>query len=289
MTTHLAQECTTLAWMWKIVRTDGVEFYFTSFDQDLPFGGHTYISKAGFSPTAIQNKSDLSVDNQELSGVFDDASITVADLRAGLFDYAELYIFLVNWANADGDGAINLRRAKLGETTSSPQGYFKAEVRGLMQLLQQVVVEIFGPSCRADLFDSRCTLQKALFECTATVNVVTDSTHFTVNSLVTPSAPYYVSNDGWFQYGVLQFTSGLNNGRALEIKTWNHTTNAIQLYLPAGYTIAPGDTLKLLPGCDKTLATCRDKFLNLLNMRAEPYIPGNDQVFIYADANGGGF
>ncbi len=289
MRSHLAQECTTLAFCWRIVRTDTVSFFFTSHDQDLLIDGDTYISKAGFSPTAMAAKSDFSVDNMECAGFFDDASITEVDLRAGAFDYADLYVTLANWKDtSDTMGRINLPRAKLGEVVSAPQGYFKTEVRGLTQLLQQVIVELYGPACKADVFDGRCGLLKALYECTATVLTVTDQSNFTVTLNTTPSSPFFEAEDVWFVDGVLQFTGGNNSGRAMEVKTWNHTTHAIQLKNPMGYTIVIGDTLKMLPGCDKSLATCRDVFNNLDNMRAESYLPGNDAVFIYPDANGGG-
>ena len=34
----------------------------------------------------------------------------------------------------------------------------------------------------------------------------------------------------------------------------------------------------LLAGCDKSLATCRDRFDNLVNFRGEPYVPGLDKM-----------
>jgi uncharacterized phage protein (TIGR02218 family) len=34
-------------------------------------------------------------------------------------------------------------------------------------------------------------------------------------------------------------------------------------------------------GCDKRLATCRDRFANAVNFRGFPHIPGNDFVISY--------
>ena len=58
----------------------------------------------------------------------------------------------------------------------------------------------------------------------------------------------------------------------------------IELYLPLGYAIAPGDVFRLHPGCDKRLDTCIDRFANVLNFRGEPYIPGQDLLMSYPDA-----
>lgn len=285
MKAHLAQEVTTLARCWKLIRQDGTAFYFTAHDVDLTIGGHIYKATSGFNSTAISNSADLSVDNLDVQGIFADDAITIEDLRAGLFDYADVYIFFVNWADVTM-GVVKLRRGKLGEVTSSPQGFFKAELRGMTQLLQQQIVELYGPTCRADVFDTRCGLiASPAFTSVGHVSAITDKTHIMV-VIDTPSATY-ANNDDWFRFGVLKWTSGDNNGRAIEVKSWNHTTGALEFYLNTGYPVQVADTFTMTPGCDKALATCRDKFDNLLNMRAESYLPGNDQVFNYPDVGGG--
>lgn len=281
---HLAQEVTTLARCWKLVRVDGMSFFFTTHDTDLVVGGDTYKSMTGFSATAISNNSDLSVDNLDVQGVFDDAAITLSDLRAGLYDYADIYVFIVNWMDLT-QGILKMRRGKLGEATSSPQGWFKAELRGLTQLLQQQIVEMYGPTCRADLFDGRCALDKTNFISLGHVSVVTDRTHVTV-VIDTPSTTY-ASNDDWFTFGILKWATGANTGRSIEVKLWNHTTGALEFYVGTGYPVAVNDTFQMIPGCDKSHDACKTKFSNLLNMRAESYLPGNDQVFNYPDLGGG--
>lgn len=275
---------------WGVATLSGGQnttFRFTSHDQDLVVPGDgTYSSAAGFQNSAIENKSDLSVDNLEVVGIFDSTTITIADLRAGLFDFADIFIFAVNWQDLS-QGILKMRRGKLGEVVASPQGYFSVELRGLTQLLQIHIIELYGPSCRADLFDSRCGLIAANFNCTGHVTAITDPTHITIHLDTTPSSPFFQSNDGWFVFGVLQWTSGANNGKALEVKTWSHTANTIEFYVPSGYPVAINDTFNIVPGCDKSLAACRDKFNNLNNMRAESYLPGNDQAFYYPDVGGG--
>ena len=280
---HLAQEVTTLARCWRIVRVDGTEFFFTTHDVDLSVDGNTYKSLTGFSATAIANNSDLSVDNLDVQGVFDDESITIEDLRAGLFDYADVYIFCVNWSDLT-QGACKMRRGKLGEVTSSPkQEWFKAELRGLNQLLQQKVGDLYGPECRVDLGSTQCGVDLAPLTSTAHVVSVTDASNFVI-ALDTSAGD--VTDDTWFQFGVLVWTSGNNSGRSSEIKAWDHTANTIQMYLGQGYIPQPGDTMSLTPGCDKSLTTCKVRFANLLNMRAESYLPGNDQVFFYPNSQG---
>lgn len=154
---HLVSPVTTLARCWKIIRTDGVVFYFTTHDTNLLISGQTYLTSSGFSATAMSANSDMTVGSMDVQGVFDNEAITNADLRAGRFDYADVYVFLVNWADLT-QGILQLQRGKLGEVMSSPQGWFKVELRGMTQVLQQRVIELYGPDCRADLGDHRCTI-----------------------------------------------------------------------------------------------------------------------------------
>lgn len=285
--THLGLEVTTVAKCWKLVRTDGTILRFTSHDVAVTIPGDgKYSSTEGFTGSAIENKADLTVDNLDIQGIFNSDAITLQDLRAGLYDYADVFIFLVNW-QSPSDGILKMRRGKLGEVTSSPQGWFMVELRGMTQLLQQQIVELYGPTCRADLFDSRCAISSSSYMCTGHVTSVTDSMDIVIALDTTPSSPFYMAQDGWFQYGVLQWLTGQNAGRGIDVKSWAHTAGDLGLYLPSGYPIQVGDTFNLWPGCDKTRATCKTKFSNLVNMRAEPDLPGNDAAFIYPNLGTG--
>jgi len=155
LNTHIQGEVTTLATCWKITRTDGTAFHFTDHDVDITYDGNTYKAETGYKRTAIENNSKLAVDNLDVEGIFDSSEITEADLRAGLFDYATVRIFIVNW-NDLSQGEIKMRKGWLGEVTLTRQGLFKAELRGLTQALSQRIGEVYTPECRADLGDSRC-------------------------------------------------------------------------------------------------------------------------------------
>lgn len=153
--THLEQTVTTLAMCWHITRTDGTEFFFTNHDNDLVVSGDTYVSAYGFEQTAIANDSSMAVDNLDVMGILDNSQIKESELRAGLFDFADVEIFIVNYESIS-DGIIKMRKGWLGEVIVSPNGTFKTELRGLTQALSQSIVEVYTPDCRADLGDSRC-------------------------------------------------------------------------------------------------------------------------------------
>lgn len=470
LSTHLGQETTTLARCWSITRTDGVAFYFTDLDADLVIDGNTYKASLGLRASAVANNAGLDVDNLDVDGFFDDDSLTEEELRAGLFDYAEVKVFLVNWQDLS-QGVLKIRRGHLGEVIFTQHGFFKAELRGLTQALQQKIGELYAPECRADLGDLRCKvplgdastgtsfwqantayavgdkvmydfggsgtarLGNIYFECTTagaslasapswnttvgattteggspatgtcvfsgqpanntfvsingrqylfqttltnvnghvhigatladtianlknainlgsgagtdyaaatTANIwvsaadngvdtvtvtalsngtfaneyplndsvsggwtaalmaggldgvtwttrrafirdgaitsVTDRANFTISLTDSTGTPV-----DWFNGGFLKFESGQNNGRGLEVKTWDGV-DAIEMYLPFGYLPQVGDLISIYPGCYKRVVDCRDKFNNLHNMRAEPYLPGQDQALSYPDA-----
>jgi uncharacterized phage protein (TIGR02218 family) len=274
---HIASEVTTLATCWRVTRQDGAEFFFTDHDRDLAFDGQTYKASTGYSRTAISSEAGLAVDNLDVDGVFDSEAITEEALRAGLFDHAEVRVFLVNWTNLTM-GALKIRRGWFGEVTLSEQGTYHTELRGLAQALQQKLGEIYSPECRADLGDHRCRVDLSLWTRAGTVTATTDRAVFTA-AVAGDTTP-----DGWFNGGLLTWTTGANAGRSIEVKSWTATTRRLELFLPMGYPIAEGDTFSVYPGCDKRLETCIGRFGNILNFRGEPYVPGIDALMSYPDA-----
>lgn len=100
------------------------------------------------------------------------------------------------------------------------------------------------------------------------------------NGIVTPLG----GTTGYFDYGLITFTSGLNTGLSMEVKSY--VPGQITLQLPFPYAVAVGDAYTMHAGCDKSLATCRDRFSNLVNMRAFPYLPGIDKLVQVGRHNG---
>lgn len=277
---HLQSEVTTLCTCWKITRTDAVTIAFTDHDVDLVFEGDTYSAAGSYSRTAMSNNDTLSVDNLDISGVIDDDHITASALRNGLFNYAEVKVFVLNWADVSM-GALKMRKGWFGEVTLQSNGSFKTELRGMTQRLSYRFGEVYQPTCRADLGDTRCKVVIATYTVPGAVGIVTARKFLTVASgyLV---APEHVS--AWFDGGVLRFTSGANLGKSVEVKYWNASTRVLELFIPPPYAIEVGDTFDIYPGCDKRRETCFAKFANMLNFRGEPDIPGADVMQKYPDA-----
>lgn len=267
---HLAGEVSTLATCWKITRTDDQVFGFTDHDSDLIVSAVTYLAAFGYTASAVETSGDFGVDNLEIEGIINASVITEADLMAGVWDYATVEIFMVNY-NAIADGVLKQRKGRLGEVRMRTSR-FMAELRGLVQHLSQTIGEVYSPTCRADLFDARCGLAAATYKVTGTVTHVTDNATFRDTGRT--------EADDYFGGGKITWTSGLNNGRSMEIKTHVSSTDAFTLVLPMVQNIQVGDTYDMWPGCRKRVSDCRTKFLsnNIVNFRGEPFVAGIDAM-----------
>lgn len=279
MRTHIDGPVTSLAMCWKIIRVDGQEFYFTNHDQDLTVDGDVYLASEGFEQTAIQNSADMSVDNLEVDGVLSTESggLDENDLRGGLFNYAAIEIFLVNWQDVAGCGIWKRKRGRIGIVSTASDGTFKAQLDGLLRNYQQNLLGVYGYECDVDLFSAKCGLNKDDFKWTGSVTSATDRRNFVVS--LSPAAPV----DDYFNYGVLKWATGSNAGLVMEVKNWTQSTNLIELFLAMPFEIQAGDQFDVYAGCDHTPASCK-AFGNYDNYRGFPDVPGQDQLFTYPDA-----
>ncbi len=263
---HLQGEVLTLATCWKLTRRDATVMGFTDHDRDLGVDGVTYRAATGFTPTAVASSASLSVDNLDIEGMLHSDTITEEDLMAGLYDHAEIEVFMLNYADM-ASGRIPLRVGWLGEVTFDGTRFI-AEVRGLTQRLSQRVGELYSPSCRADLGDARCKVNLAGRTFTGTITGVTS------RSVVHDTAR--TEDSGVFSFGTLRFVSGGNNGLTREIKYY--TPGTMTVFLPYPYDIEAGDIYIITEGCDKTFETCISRFDNAVNFRGEPHVPGLDRL-----------
>lgn len=267
---HLAGEVAPRAMLWKVTRADDQVFGFTNYDQDIELAGVSYEAASGFTASAIESSASLAVPNGEVQGFLDSTAITEADLLAGLWDFAQVEVYLCNPDDLT-QGTVQLRRGWLGEVRLG-RGTFTAELRGMMQALQQQVGRIVAPACDADLGDARCGVDLDVLtngRVTATVDSAASARLFTTAALTQAT--------GWFAGGLVSWSTGANAGRSMEVKTFT-LGGAVELVLPMPSAIVAGDEFTISAGCDKTLATCKAKFANAINFRGFPHLPGIDRV-----------
>lgn len=272
---HLDSGATTLAWCWRLTRRDVTVYGFTDHDRDITFDSTTFAGATGFTGTEIRATVGLGVDNLDATAALSSATLTEADLAAGLFDDAAIEIWRVNWE--DPAERVLMVKGTLGEVRRGELA-FTAELRSLAHYLSQDRGRTFQYACDATLGDARCTvdIDDADFKGSGTVTAAAAAYLFTASGL----GSY---DDGWFTGGHLVWTGGANSGRSMEVKrhTLAGSAATIELWRSMPEPIDAADTFDIVAGCDKTFPTCKAKFDNVVNFRGFPHMPGNSYVMAY--------
>jgi uncharacterized phage protein (TIGR02218 family) len=277
---HLDSGSTTLSRAWAVTRRDGLVLGFTDHDRDLSFDGIEFHADTGMSARSLSQTTGLSVDNSAAIGALSSDAITEEDIAAGRYDGAALRIWLVNWS--DVEQRALLFAGSLGELSRQGDS-FEAELRGLAEVLNQPQGRVYQTPCAAVLGDAACGVDTSrpefMTECT--VGSAREGRIFGLEGV-----PYFES--GWFANGRLEILSGQAAGLKGAVKVdWSETdTRWIELWTAIRAPVAPGDTVRLIAGCDKRASTCSTKFGNFVNYRGFPHIPGEDWLISYPTRSG---
>lgn len=275
--THLETRETTLAWCWKITRLDSTVMGFTNHDRDLIFDGVTYEASTGFLGTEVESQLGMAVDNTDVYGAVDSVKIKENEIEAGLFDNADIEVYLVNWSNIAQ--RVMMKKGNLGEVKRG-KVMFQAEVRGISNQLQQVKGRLYQYACDALLGDTRCAKTGLSGSTYTGTGTVMDTNGY--STLSASGLSSYAST--WFSRGKITFTSGPNNGISREVKAHFNSggVSSLSLWEPLPFQLVTGDTFTVRAGCDKTFKMCKAKFANEDNFRGFPHIPGSNTVISYA-------
>ena len=262
---------------WILRRKDGVTFGFTDHDEEIEVDGVSCFASSGLSAVALSQSTGLAVDNSEATGALMSGVLEEADIAAGYYDGAEIWIWDVDW---NEPSAAELRfRGSLGEINRI-DGAFKAEIRGLSDKLNSDIGRVYQTNCDAILGDTRCGVDLSInaFRLdTVIVGVdedgylaVTDTTGF---------------DDRWFERGVISFSDGkLTREFRIKLDSRVGTERKISVWNAADVKFQVGDSVVLTAGCDKRFATCKSKFSNTLNFQGFPTLPGEDWVMAYPNS-----
>lgn len=270
---HFQQPVTTVAVCWRIERRDGFILGFTNHDVEIEYDGVTYSPFSSADLTDLEQLASTNADNMEIDIAFDSEYITKEDMQKGKYDHAEMHIFMLNYEDTS-QGIVKLLSGHLGPAEAREYGG-KAEMLSLGNLLNTQIGEVYSYKCRAELGDTRCGVDLDSYEVSGSVTSVTDRKQFTDSGRS--------EADNYFKYGTVTFTSGNNSGWTREIKAFS--SGQFDLLFAFPFEIADGDTYTAVPGCNNYPDNCKNKFLNFVNYRGEPHLPGRDEVTKYPDAN----
>lgn len=268
MTDFVQRELTTIALCWRLERRDGAAIGFTSHDRAIEIDGLVYRAAPGMLPSAITVSDGFDSASLDVAGALTSDAISEADLEAGRWDGAAVFLFACDWEHPADQ--LGLARGELGDV-SAKAGSFEAELRGPAVLLEGAVVEQTSPECRAELGDKRCRVDMAPRTLVTRVTAVPEE-----NVVEVAEAS---GTPGVYAYGRLRWLSGANSG--LETRILSSEESVLTLREAPPRPAAAGDLVELREGCDKSFATCTGRFANAANFRGEPHLPGMDLLTRY--------
>jgi uncharacterized phage protein (TIGR02218 family) len=267
-----AQAC--LADCYTFWLASGLILTYTNADVPITLNGYVYAANSILvDGLRFKCSAGLEVDQQHIT-IEALSSETIGGvpflqaLRNGVFDGCEIQrerAFLNSWAPADCAnpiGSVILFKGRMGSIDNVGRTEAQITVNSDLVLLDlQMPRNIYSPACQHVLYDSGCGLMKSAYGTAGTVGAGSTA------SLINWSAA--TAN---FVQGTLTFSSGVNNGVTVNIKS---AVAGVSLTLSYPLLNAPaaGDTFIAYWGCDHTQNTCQTKFSNLVNFRGFPYIP----------------
>ena len=260
---HLQGEVLTLCTCWEIHRVDEMVLRVTDHDQPVAFSEKTFSPVGGFSASASQKQGGLKSRNRDLLGTLTADAITDADLRAGRYRDAAVTEFLVNWVTST---PLVFNTYWINAVKFDGESW-QATVTGLTDWLDVDVGQIVTRSCRHKFGDARCT-----------VNLGGYTTTGTITSFVDPRVEFSTSVTGAvndYANGKIQFLTGLNHGLTYEIKS-NDAAGSLVLWIRLPFNVAPGDSVKVTRGCDKSKGACQG-YSNFINFGGFLFVPGTDR------------
>lgn len=274
--THYDGESTTTCLLVRLELKDGTIYGFTNLDVDVAYddldGSVNYESDNGFTPSRFESGADLAVDNGEMMGWVAAAGITEQQIRAGLFDYATVKVYRVNYNDLTAGRHEIVATGTAGQTRFDNRGWI-TEFRSLTQQLRQPLSTLYSTTCQVQFGSPKCG--KAFVWVTGSVTSVGSETGriFTDTALTDP--------DGHYLPGVVEWLTGDNAGIEMEID--DHASDQITLAMPMPYPIQTGDTYRVRQDCNKVARTvgdvpghCKDRHNNLNRFRGQSFLPVAD-------------
>lgn len=256
----------TAATWWRVFRRDGVTLGFTTHDRDLWFGGILHRAAPGMLPSAIRRTVGFEDDPGDVEGALSHGAVSEADLAAGRYDGARIASGIVDWDTLE---CATLYAGEISAVSREGSG-FRAEIASAKARLARDPVPLSSPSCRARFCGPGCGLNPASFERRANA-IALDADAGTVTLDATDSSPYL--------YGTLRWLGGPRTGSTSRIVEVSGAT--VTLADPVDFEMAESLQVRLREGCDRTIATCTQRFGNAANFRGEPFLPGNDMLAQY--------
>lgn len=256
---------------------DGTVLRATDADINLSYGGNTFISCApAMNRTKVTLTVGVEVNSVDVT-ILPAAGQTVNGVawppaaRLGYLDGATLLVetaYLTTWPTVIG--ALHVFQGQTSDAYPDRTG-IKVTTRSALELLaQQFPRNVYQSVCSRTVYDTGCGVAKASFTFTSTIVSSPAPTATSFKCSLAQAA-------GYFDLGVVTFTSGANAGLKRTVKAYDGA-GGFTFALPLPVAPSAGDTISVFAGCDKLYATCNGKFSNAGKFRGFPWIPTPEQA-----------
>jgi uncharacterized phage protein (TIGR02218 family) len=251
--------------------------------------GVTFKASPGITPTIVEQSLDEPA-NLELTGVYNADSFTQTEVLVGKWNFASIEVFSCCWDNVNLGELVHFR-GNLGEFKDY-QTYFTCEGRGLLSRLSQDIDKVTQRLCRVKEFrDAECGHTAATVTIGADTYQITQTGRSFDGAFAASDTFINILTFDWvgtkppvnyFANGKITIVGGPNDGVSREIAYSSveqvGTYVQIQLKRPFPFGMnTPPSTATLTAGCNRTIEDCM-KFSNIVNRRAEDYVPGLEAI-----------
>jgi uncharacterized phage protein (TIGR02218 family) len=256
--------------LYTIQLPDTSTLRYTNADRVVSFGGNSWLLGPTLARTMVRITGGIEVSTMKIT-MSDMSGTTISGLPfmqyvgSGGLDNA----FITLERGFSDDPSLGTIVGKMvvftGRVADIVAGRHVVEVniKAPTELLDtKVPRNLYQPGCHNTLYDDACGLVKSAYGQVGTVS--STSTKQVVNTDVS-------SADDVYSLGVLKYTTGTNAGLSYTVK--QQVGGQITLIAQSLAAPAVGDQFVVYPGCDKTAATCKNKFSNLTRFRGQPFIP----------------
>jgi uncharacterized phage protein (TIGR02218 family) len=253
------------ATLWIITRIDGTSLRFTDHDRPLRFDDNDDGTAETFTPvgalqsSAHERQAGFQESNFDAVGAITDDQITDEDLRAGLYNDAQVEEILVDW-RAPWAGSFSREKWWIGSVSYDGEKW-RGQLTSLKPWLRRKVGRVFGRTCGWNLGEFNATTG---FGChySLTANreaFVVQSVTIPRLKIVTDLAAAVDPTGELFNNGFVEWIAPAKMvGVRTPVKIQTNGANiSVEFFLKTPLEVAPTTWAGWLnPGCNKLLPTC---------------------------------
>jgi len=233
---------------------------YTSADEDIILDGNTYEA-VSLKRTNMQITGNIEKIEMRIS-LPKDNPLALRRLLNSDDEVATLTIYRFH-EGFDTDFSVYWKGRIVGANMNPPSSKIDIICESIFSSLKRQGVRLRSTkTCNAVIYNRRCNVNKALFKTSGTIDDINSAMSLQINAAAG-------QEDGYYTAGIVDLSATYPGVQRYIV---SHVGDQIVISRPVG-GLSVTDPVDIYPGCNQTIAACKDKFNNLVNYRGYPYIP----------------